>query len=152
MCHPHVMVMLRVPLIVALALVLAVSASPALAAGADDSAINIMVPEKGAPAKKKPHKTRRRGSSNPVYPIPLPRPQAPLAVPQIRNARPHTTTPPPLYVPQTGRLVPNQPAVGSGVGGRETFQDRAARCVNQAGVNSVTAGDRSGYIRGCVNQ
>jgi hypothetical protein len=151
MCHPHVIVMLRHSLIVAIALALAGPAFPAMAAGDNDGNISIMVPEKGAPTKKKAHKARR-GSSNPVYPIPLPRPQAPQAVPQIHNARPHTKTPPPLYVPQTGRLVPNQPVAGSGLGGKETFQDRAARCVNQAGVNSATAGDRSAYIRGCVNQ
>lgn len=150
------MVMLRGPVIALLALALA---APALAAesGTDGGTINIMKPEKPAPAKKKPTKkstkTRKaRGSSSPVYPIPLPGPQKPAPIPHIEKAKPGVRTPPPLYVPQTGRLVPNQPAVGSGPGGRETFQDRAARCVNQAGINAPLIGDRDSYIRSCINQ
>jgi hypothetical protein len=129
--------------------------APALAAEPepDSGTISIMKPEQGAPAEKKPRKVRKaRGSSNPVYPIPLPGPQKPAPIPRIDTARPQPRTPPDLYVPQTGRLVPNQPAVGSGLGGRETFQDRSARCINQAGVNSGIAGDRDSYIRSCINQ
>jgi len=135
-----------------IAFLAAALAAPALAAEPDDLGppINIMKPEPGAPAKKSPRKAR--GSSNPVYPIPLPGPQKPAPIPRIDTARPQPRTPPDLYVPQTGRLVPNQPAVGSGLGGRETFQDRSARCINQAGVNSGIAGDRDSYIRSCINQ
>lgn len=61
--------------------------------------------------------------------------------------------PPPLYVPQTGRLLPNLPALpGAGPGGAETSQDRAVRCAHQAGVYGQAAGDRSAYIGACVNQ
>jgi hypothetical protein len=114
-----------------------------------------MRPEQAAPAKQKSKKSRkaRRGSSNPVYPIPLPKPQAPLPLPRQQAVTPHRPkAPPPLYVPQTGRLLPNLPATGSGPGGRETFQDRSARCVHQAGVYGQAAGDRDSYIRSCINQ
>jgi hypothetical protein len=80
-----------------------------------------------------------------------------------REARDHpeTTTvspaehtgPSDLYVPQTGRTVPNLPTVsGSGRGGVETFQDRAMRCSHQAGVFGQTAGDRGSYMGACLNQ
>ena len=68
--------MLRRSLIIALVLTLAV---PALAAerNPDNGTINIMRPEQASPVKKKIRKIRR-GSSSPVYPTPLPAPQAPL--------------------------------------------------------------------------
>jgi hypothetical protein len=147
------MVMLRGSVIFLLALALA---APALAAEpqSDGGTINIMKPEPAAPAKKKSAKTHKaRGSSNPVYPIPLPKPQGPLPVPHLQAVTPHRPkAPPPLYVPQTGRLLPNLPATGSGAGGAETFQDRAARCVHQSGVYGSLAGDRDSYIRSCINQ
>ena len=63
------------------------------------------------------------------------------------------TSPPLLYVPQTGRTLPNLPVLsGSGVGGRETHQDRAARCAHQAGTYGSLAGDRDTYINTCINQ
>jgi hypothetical protein len=40
----------------------------------------------------------------------------------------------------------------SGPGGRETYQDRAARCAHQAGVYGAAAGDRGTYIGTCINQ
>jgi hypothetical protein len=57
----------------------------------------------------------------------------------------------PLFVPQTGRTLQNLPTLsGSGPGGAETFQDRAARCVNDAGVSGqATTGSAIGS---CVNQ
>jgi len=144
----------RAPIIILLAFALA---APALAAksGADSGTINIMKPEPAAPTKKKSTKTHkaRRGSSNPVYPIPLPKPQAPLPVPHLQAVTPQRPkTPPPLYVPQTGQSLPNLPAAGSGLRGTETFQDRAARCTHQAGVYGGLAGDRGSYIRSCINQ
>jgi hypothetical protein len=147
-------------------------AAPACAQRADDNGgIDIMRPEPGAPAAK--HRTRkprspreatqpkgygvkqdtRRGSSNPVYPIPLPGPQAPAPVPRIEAAPQPPATPPPLYVPQTGRTLPNLPAVGSGPGGAETRQDKAARCAHQAGVYGPSAtGNPHAYIGSCINQ
>jgi hypothetical protein len=129
----------------------------------DTGTITIMRPEpptapKMAPAQKHPAKKNKkksgqaRGSSNPVYPIPLPKPQRPAALPKLPAPPQRPQTPPPLYVPQTGRLLPNLPSTGSGPG-RETFQDRAARCANQAGIYGPNAtGDRGSYIRGCINQ
>ena len=60
----------------------------------------------------------------------------------------------PLYVPETGRTLPNLPSIwGAGPGGAETFQDRAARCAHQAGVYGSTAtGNRNAYVGSCVNQ
>lgn len=62
--------------------------------------------------------------------------------------------PPPIYVPETGRLLPNLPSVpGAGPGGRETSQDRAIRCSTQAGAYgpSVT-GNPNAYLGACVTQ
>ena len=124
--------------------------------------------EEGAPpAKAKPHKEkhrakrhrqihRARGSSNPVYPAPLPPPQKPLAVPHYRAPAPRRAqTPPPLFVPQTGRVLPNLPPSGRGLGpgGKESFQQRAARCHQQAGIYGPNAtGNPSTYINSCINQ
>lgn len=61
--------------------------------------------------------------------------------------------PPPIYVPDTGRLLPNLPALpGAGVGVAETGQDRALRCAHQAGVYGQAAGNREAYVGGCINQ
>jgi hypothetical protein len=59
--------------------------------------------------------------------------------------------PPPLVNSQTGQVYPNlpPPAPGSGVGGRETGQDRAVRCQHQAGVYGQTG---SNYVGSCINQ
>lgn len=143
---------------------LAASAQP----GSDDGTISIMRPEPGtkAPVKKRHYKKKRheapgekllqtrRGSSSPVYPAPLPAPQAPRPVPHFKVVTPvRPAVPPPMFVPETGRVLPNlPPAVGAGPGGRETFQDRAARCAHQAGVYGQAAGNPSSYINSCINQ
>jgi hypothetical protein len=76
-------------------------------------------------------------------------PPAPTTVPRLRA----TNVPPPIYVPETGLSLPNERAIsGSGPGGKETYQDRAARCADQAGNYGPLAGDRSAYIGMCVNQ
>jgi hypothetical protein len=158
-------------------LILALSA-PAVRAqpNPDTGTINIMTPEVSGPASK--HKTRRsrsktvaplpapkhpraktpqpntrHGSSNPVYPTPLPVPQG-FTPPPSRAVVTHPpAVPPSLYVPETGRTLPNLPTVsGSGPGGAESSQDRAARCAHQAGVYGSAAGDRNAYIGGCINQ
>ncbi len=164
------------PLIAVLILALGV---PTLRAqtNPDTGTINIMTPEVSDPASK--HKTQRgrakpeasapaperkragtpqpktrHGSSNPVYPTPLPAPQGFSPPPSHRVVTPPPAVPPPLYVPQTGQVLPNLPAIsGSGPGGSETSQDRAARCAHQAGVYGPAAtGDRNAYIGGCINQ
>ena len=156
-------------LLFGLTLILAAPATTAERNPADDSGtISIMRPEPGTqPAKR--HRGRkatpqretaapkgygakedtRRGSSNSVYPAPLPGPQAPAPVPHIEAAPKRPVTPPPLYVPETGRTLPNLPSVG----GAETSQDRAARCAHQAGVYGPNAtGNPNSYIGNCVNQ
>lgn len=167
------MAMLRQWLILLFVLALA---APALAAEpnpADDSGtISIMRPEPGtAPAKqrrvRKPAKPdeatepkgygvkqdSRRGSSSPVYPTPLAGPQAPAPVPRIETPSRRATVPPPLFVPETGRTLPNLPAIGSGAGGTETTQDKSVRCAHQAGVYGPSAtGNPAGYIGSCINQ
>jgi hypothetical protein len=109
----------------------------------------IMKPEPGraqelpepwlAPKYKSPRGTRRH-----VKPVPrAPEPE------QRRVSAP----PPPIVVPQTGIALPNTPTLApSGPGGTESFQDKAARCVHQAGSYGAAAGDRGAYIGTCVNQ
>lgn len=76
-------------------------------------------------------------------PIPsAPSPHAPVVSP-----------PPPIVVPQTGQVLPNLPIIApSGPRGRESYQDRAARCAHQAGTYGAAAGDRGTYIGTCINQ
>ena len=104
-------------------------------------------------AGKPPPKTRH-GSSNPVYPAPLPAPQGFTPPPSHAVVTRPPAVPPPLYVPETGRTLPNLPTVsGSGPGGAETYQDRAARCAHQAGVYGPGAtGNPNAYIGSCINQ
>ena len=126
-----------------LSLAAMVSALP-VHAQSDDERYSIMRPEKGArPLPPEPWLAPQyrspRGTRQHVV-IPQPRPAPPTRRP----------VPPLLYVPQTGRTLPNLPAPGSG--GRETAQDRAARCAHQAGVYGQAAGDRNAYIGSCINQ
>jgi len=165
------------PLIVLLALALAVPAVRAQT-NHDTGTINIMQPERPGPARS--HKARRsapkqqapaeapaprqpragttqqktrHGSSNPVYPTPLPAPQGFTPPPSREVVTRPPAVPPPLYVPETGRTLPNLPAVsGAGPGGAESYQDRAARCAHQAGVYGQAAGNPGAYIGGCINQ
>lgn len=157
-----------------LALLLAGAASPAFAIEPDaDGNYNIMRPEPGTPAARRPAAHRRapqaapksetetvqpkgygfkqdtrRGSSNPVYPAPLPRPQAPAPVPRIEAPSQRATVPPSMVVPQTGRVLPNL-----GAGRPETSQDKAVRCAHQAGVYGPNlTGNPSAYIGSCINQ
>jgi hypothetical protein len=171
------MAMLRGSLILLVVLTLA---APAVAGGGDGGGgggtINIMRPEPGTPAPSQKvkhsrgHKSpaepettepkgygvkqdSRRGSSNAVYPAPLPGPQAPVPVPGIETPARRATVPPPLYVPETGRALPNLPATGAWSGGAETTQDKSVRCAHQAGVYGPNAtGNPAGYVGSCINQ
>lgn len=149
-----------------------IGAVPASAQSDDNGTINIMRPEPGTHAieHRRHHKGRvehkvhtskgfgvkedtRRGSSGLVAPAPLPGPQGPLPMPHQQEMVPPAAVPPPLYVPQTGRALPNLPnPAPSGPRGQETFQDRAARCAHQAGVYGQAAGNASTYINSCINQ
>lgn len=102
----------------------------------------------------------------PPYPITTPEPWLPPKYQSPRGSTEHVVipppappphqragVPPPLYVPQTGRLLPNLPnPVPSGPNGRETYQDRAARCAYQASIYGAQAGNRNTYINSCINQ
>jgi hypothetical protein len=132
----------------------------------DGGTINIMKPEPGSkPAKHKRKPARqqeaapakgfgvkqnsRRGSSNPVYPAPLPGPQAPAVVPRIEQPLRRATVPPSYTVPATGRTLPNLLAPS----GTETLQDKSVRCAHQASVYGPNlTGNPNAYIGGCINQ
>ena len=135
--------------VIALAIVAAFASAPDLRAQTVDDPYTIMRPEPGtrqpkpsepwlAPKYKSPRGTQQR-----VRP-----PRNPPPVVQT-----YPNAPPPIYVPETGRLLPNLPALpGAGSGGRETGQDRALRCQHQAGVYGDAAGNREAYVGGCINQ
>ncbi len=123
-----------------LAILLGALLAPAHA-GTDDDRYTIMRPEKPEPWLAPKYKSPRGTREHVTKPRPAPAPQ------------PRANVPPPLYVPETGRLLPNLPtSAPSGPHGTETFQDRAARCAHQAGVYGAAAGDRTSYINGCINQ
>jgi hypothetical protein len=115
--------------------------TPALLAQAqsDDDRYTIMRPEPWLPPKyQSPRGTKQH--------VTVPRPQR--AAPPAR-----AEAPPPIYVPETGRLLPNlTPLPGAGPGGAETGQDRALRCAHQVGVYGEQAGNREAYVGGCINQ
>jgi hypothetical protein len=131
-----------------LLLIAAGAAFPAYAQAVDDP-YSIMAPEPGtAPPRPK----ARHGSSVMVYPSPLPAPQHYVPPPSQQVPPVQASVPPPLVVPQTGRVLPNLPLIGSGPGGAETSQDRALRCAHQAGVYGQAAGNNNAYVGGCINQ
>ena len=138
-------------LVITLLLLSALPATPTRAQGNNYDIMrndySIMVPEKGsrreqpepwlAPKYKSPRGTVKH-----------------VTIPKSKTVPyPSATVPPPIVVPQTGRVLPNLPTVpGAGPGGRETYQDRAARCAHQAGVYGQAAGDRGTYVGTCINQ
>lgn len=138
-------------LVITLLLLSALPATPTRAQGNNYDIMrddySIMVPEKGsrreqpepwlAPKYKSPRGTVKH-----------------VTIPKSKTVPyPSATIPPPIVVPQTGRVLPNLPTVpGAGPGGRETYQDRAARCAHQAGVYGQAAGDRGTYVGTCINQ
>jgi len=77
--------------------------------------------------------------------------QRPMPPPPEPHAKPQSP-PPPIVAPH-GQPLPNLPTPApSGPHGRETFQDRAARCAHQADLYGLTRGDRNTYIGNCINQ
>lgn len=145
---------MRGPLFIGMAIVVVLVPRLAARAQTVDDPYNIMRPE---PGTKQP-KPSEPNSSEPWL---APKYQSPRGTPQhvkrsrtslpLMQAAPQT--PPPIYVPDTGRLLPNLPALpGAGVGGAETGQDRALRCAHQAGVYGQAAGNREAYVGGCINQ
>jgi hypothetical protein len=105
---------------------------------------SIMVPEKGskvqtpepwlAPKYKSPRGTVKH-----------------VVIPKSKIVTPpKAAIPSSVYVPQTGRTFQTLPTLpGSGPGGVETFQDRAARCAHQAGAYGQ--GTSGNYMGACLN-
>lgn len=143
---------MRASLLLSMLVLAIASATSAFAQGGSGYSImqdnySIMVPEKGyKPSKPEPWLAPKyKSPRGTVKHVVIPRS---TTVPQ-----PNVVTPPPMYVPETGRTLPNLPTVsGSGRGGAETFQDRSARCAHQAGVYGSAAGDRNSYVGSCINQ
>lgn len=127
-------------LVVLLVLTSGLSVLPARAQP-DDDRYNIMRPELPEPWLAPKYKSPRGTVKH-------------VTIPKSTIVTPPTATlPPPIVVPQTGRVLPNLPTVsGAGPDGRETFQDRASRCAHQAGVYGQAAGDRNTYMGTCINQ
>ncbi|MGH6682472.1 MAG: hypothetical protein ACRECA_00875 [Pseudolabrys sp.] len=116
-------------------LLAAAAIAPAFAQDDGMGRYNIMRPEPGVPPK---YKSPRGSTEHVVIP---PSTQVPLS---------QTVVMPPLVIPQTGQVVPNQPVLApSGPHGAETYQDRAMRCATQAGTYG---GDRTAFVGTCINQ
>ena len=142
---------MRASLILSMLVLAGVPAGPSFAQSGNGYSImqddySIMVPEKGSrPSKPEPWLAPKNKSPRGTVKVVIPRS---TNVPQLQ-----AVTPPPLYVPETGRTLPNLPTIsGSGRGGAETYQDRAARCAHQAGVYGADAGNRNAYVGSCINQ
>jgi len=101
---------------------------------------NIMAPEPWLPPKyRSPRGLPQRPKD--AKPRPTPPPSVDIAKPA-----------PPTVLP-SGRIVPNLPPARQGVvpgGGRETFQDRAARCAHQSGLFGVPMGQQQTYMHSCA--
>lgn len=113
---------------------------------------SIMVPEKGSKQKQK---VSRREQPEPWLAPKYKSPRGTVQdvhTPKSKIVSPPTANvPSSVYVPQTGRTFQNLPALpGSGPGGTETFQDRAARCAHQAGVYGQTGSARGSYMGSCL--
>jgi hypothetical protein len=137
--------------LLAIGVLIAAALAPQLSVRAQtvDDPYSIMRPEPGTKQPKPsepwlaPKYRSPRGTKQHVKP--------PRNAPPVVQTYPNS--PPPVYVPETGRLLPNLPALpGAGPGGAETGQDRALRCAHQAGVYGQAAGNRDAYIGSCINQ
>lgn len=130
--HPHLKGMTRAFAIVGLLL------AASLAHAQDGGTISIMKPEPGA---------RPEPWLAPKYQTPRSERVAPPPSQAVPPKLTRQRTPPDLYVPQTGRVVPNLPTTGV-----ETSQDRAMRCAHQSGMAGAAGGDRNAYLGTCINQ
>lgn len=124
------------------------AAAPARAQS-DGDRYNIMKPEPGSAGKTSKAKDKPEPWLAPKYKSPRGTREH-VSVPRSQPApkQKGTAVPSLLYVPQTGRTLPNLPSPT----GTETAQDRAARCAHQAGVYGQAAGNRASYIGTCINQ
>jgi len=124
--------------------------APAQTGGILSDNYSIMVPEKGSKQK-----VSKREQPEPWLAPKYKSPQGTVQhvhIPKSKIVSPPTASvPSSVYVPQTGRTFQNLPALpGSGPGGTETFQDRAARCTHQAGVYGQTGITRGSYMGSCL--
>ncbi|MFA6266867.1 MAG: hypothetical protein WC670_14280 [Pseudolabrys sp.] len=121
--------------------------APAVRAQSVSDPYNIMAPEPGHRPQPQPTPWLPPKYQSPrnARPIPTPRAELPPA--------PRAAVPPSIYVPETGRVLPNLPTLSpSGPNGTETSQDKAVRCANQVGIYGAQAGNPAGYLGSCVNQ
>lgn len=129
-------------------LMVAVMLVPLAQAQAGDDPYTIMRPEPGEHRQPRPEpwlQPKYKSPRGTRQPVSRPRP-----APEARRPQ---ELPPPIYVPETGRLLPNMRTMSpSGPGGVETGQDRAVRCAHQAGAYGAAAGDPNTYLGNCVNQ
>jgi len=131
-------------LVGALTVVAAAAALMPPAVASDDSPYSIMRPEPGMPGVATPYRSPRRSRQH-VKPLPKAKP------PRQRSDAP----PPPIVMPETGRVVPSVPLVPRGSvpgGGSESFGDRAARCAHQGGLAGLPNDQRNSYMGTCLNQ
>src|SRR5262245_18708559 len=119
---------------------------------------SIMVPEKGSKQKASKRKVYKTEQPEPWR---APKYKSPRGtkyksprgtVEKVRIPKSKIVSPPSaidpgyVYVPQTGRTFQNLPSLpGSGPGGTQTSQDRAVRCMHQAGVY----GQGGNYMGSC---
>jgi hypothetical protein len=136
-------------LVAALTVIAAVAAlTPPAAVASDDSPYSIMRPEPATPGVAPPYRSPR-GSGQHVKPLPK-------SPPKAKPSRQRTyAPPPPIVVPETGRVVPSVPPVPRGSvpgGGAENFGDRAARCAHQGGLAGLPNDQQNSYMGTCINQ
>jgi hypothetical protein len=126
------------------AMVAMVAAAMPVSAGSDDSAYSIMRPEPGTPGVAPSYRSPRRT------------PQQVKPLPKAKSPRQRSyTVPPPIVMPETGRVVPSVPIVPRGAvpgGGAESFGDRAARCAHQGGLAGLPNDQQNSYMGTCLNQ
>ena len=128
--------------VIALVFGLVAVGAPAQAAG--NGPYDIMKAEPATPGVAPPYRSPRRSRQH-VKPLPKAKP------PRQRSDAP----PPPIVVPQSGRVVPSVPVVPRGSvpgGGRESFGDRAARCAHQGGLAGLPNDQQNSYMGTCLNQ
>ena len=112
---------------------------------------SIMVPEKGSKPKVTKHEQPEPWLA-PKYKSRSGTVQHVQKIPKSMFVSPHrAAVQSSVYVPQTGKTFQNLPTLpGSGRGGTETFQDRAARCTHQAGVYGQYGVNRGAYMGSCL--
>src|SRR5262245_54401820 len=146
------MTMMHKPSMIML-IVLSVSlATPANAQTGNISTDNysIIVPEKGPKKQATNQKVPKTEQPEPWLAPKYKSPRGSVEKVRIPKSKivspPSATDPGYVYVPQTGRTFQNLPSLpGSGPGGTQTSQDRAVRCMHQAGVY----GQGGSYMGSC---